>query len=747
MSVLNRLIKNNNLEILGLKRTYGRVVEYDEATCHAVVELMEYSNSHKRFINKSGEILKENDYVWIYYFSGLSSGYIGLRNGIPVPMGVTGLTVKQFDLNLFEDYDGSRYTYGMFVIQAYDYLKPLTVSRIIISDITNGSKNEIYNLQTDPNFQSISTARNPALTPIFYYNPNGSVSLSTSGSNAITLSEVQKDYYSRYIGIDQSLFEPGKKYRIELTASAGYYLTCNNSAYSYYPPVLASCSYSNGGSCSYTTPSLWESTTLICGDTKSNSFKEQIVISSRKYPTPQVDSPFMALSNGARFTMHGNTEDSNYPSFDMRNKAQVVIDDGTAYMDKGASIAMHGEAFITMSGGSEAKGGTEGGRTTVTLLDRASLTMENTSSINTSGNGNITASNNGVFAIRGHSNFDMHGDSQFSLEDKSEIILYGNSHIQLFDSADLYMNHNQIVLKGVQTQNGGYFYPRLEDYMRIVQFYNGSSGDNELTNQTITENADTHDITITGSKADGTQHTIIVEYKNGKYTSLSSDLSINNTGDIIRQLNQYLSDKAYCEGYTTITPEHPTFAPVLFVEGKTSLFFGGGGVPTWVTLRGVVEILNGSSVKMTSGSIDVHDKSKVCIRGVFNNKKDVSLNKKAEELYLESIAPETTPEWADLTEEEQLPWLKLADDRPAVSNGGSVLEISDLAEVHCTDNAKLNLSGKATLVGDSDKLTYNNKTIACEYVTKDEDPKTITIETLYNQLQEALDRITALEAK
>ena len=88
MAKLNKLMADSSSQNKTIGYTYGKVVSYNSDTCKAVVELTEYNNAQKTYLNKSGEELAKDDSVWIYYRDGgVNCGYIALRNGKPKPIG------------------------------------------------------------------------------------------------------------------------------------------------------------------------------------------------------------------------------------------------------------------------------------------------------------------------------------------------------------------------------------------------------------------------------------------------------------------------------------------------------------------------------------------------------------------------------------------------------------------------------------------------------------------------------------
>lgn len=89
MGELNKLIKSN-LKNDGMKRTFGKVIVVNKDEDKATVELKEFNNAQIELLNKTGEILSENDNVWIHYWTSVNTGYIAIRNGISVTKGGTG---------------------------------------------------------------------------------------------------------------------------------------------------------------------------------------------------------------------------------------------------------------------------------------------------------------------------------------------------------------------------------------------------------------------------------------------------------------------------------------------------------------------------------------------------------------------------------------------------------------------------------------------------------------------------------
>lgn len=113
MAKLNKLMADSSSQNKSIGYTYGKVVSYNSDTCKAVIELNEYNNAQKTFLNKSGEKLSIGDNVWIYYRGGgINCGYIALRNGLPDPigMGVGRFTNEEKTSERFNDYTTTIFT-------------------------------------------------------------------------------------------------------------------------------------------------------------------------------------------------------------------------------------------------------------------------------------------------------------------------------------------------------------------------------------------------------------------------------------------------------------------------------------------------------------------------------------------------------------------------------------------------------------------------------------------------------------
>lgn len=77
---LNKLIKNQNNSVQEtLHRTRGVVVENITGSQQVVVQLPEFDDAEILILNKTGEYLSNNDNVWVYYWTQLNCGYVGLR--------------------------------------------------------------------------------------------------------------------------------------------------------------------------------------------------------------------------------------------------------------------------------------------------------------------------------------------------------------------------------------------------------------------------------------------------------------------------------------------------------------------------------------------------------------------------------------------------------------------------------------------------------------------------------------------
>ena len=86
MKSLNKLIKqtsNTNRQTEQFKRVPAIVMTYDDSTYLATLQLITMNNSEIALLNKTGEILTVGDSVWVYYWTNIGCGVVGLRNGIP----------------------------------------------------------------------------------------------------------------------------------------------------------------------------------------------------------------------------------------------------------------------------------------------------------------------------------------------------------------------------------------------------------------------------------------------------------------------------------------------------------------------------------------------------------------------------------------------------------------------------------------------------------------------------------------
>lgn len=95
LSELSKLLNFDTSNVL--KRLQAKVMSYNANTGNAVCQIVGSSQTHT-FINKSGEVLASGDGVFIYYFSSLDAGFVGLRCGKSVPEGGGGSSVELEEL-------------------------------------------------------------------------------------------------------------------------------------------------------------------------------------------------------------------------------------------------------------------------------------------------------------------------------------------------------------------------------------------------------------------------------------------------------------------------------------------------------------------------------------------------------------------------------------------------------------------------------------------------------------------------
>ena len=126
----------------------------------------------------------------------------------------SGLYVENFTKPLFNTYG----FHSFRVKPAVNNGGTMVINEIIITDITD-PENEtiIYDMQSDPNFSSITSTSSPLFT-------THSFTISTDPENSITLPYTGAS--DRYLGIRASLFNGSKIYRIfvNLVNSSGLWL-------------------------------------------------------------------------------------------------------------------------------------------------------------------------------------------------------------------------------------------------------------------------------------------------------------------------------------------------------------------------------------------------------------------------------------------------------------------------------------------------------------------------------------------
>ena len=84
MNKINKLIKDSQNADNKLKRTFGIVEEYQDSLHKAKVILPEFNNQKMLLINRTHRKLKQDDTVWIYYWTIPSSGYIALKSNLGI---------------------------------------------------------------------------------------------------------------------------------------------------------------------------------------------------------------------------------------------------------------------------------------------------------------------------------------------------------------------------------------------------------------------------------------------------------------------------------------------------------------------------------------------------------------------------------------------------------------------------------------------------------------------------------------
>ena len=165
------------------------------------------------------------------------------------------------------------------------------------------------------------------------------------------------------------------------------------------------------------------------------------------------------------------------------------------------------------------------------------------------------------------------------------------------------------------------------------------------------------------------------------------------------------------------------------------------GSSTWIkigTEEGNVQVhvLNNSFLQLSGNAhSEMHNDSFFIMK---NRPENSVLETKAKNLYM----LETGLLWANLTEEEKLPWYKKAD------NGHEKVEGSPFFQM--VNNSSIDLDDGIDITGDSSGLYLNDEKIATEYSYETEEEgetilNTVNIETLFTELQSALARIAELE--
>ena len=714
---------------------------------------------------------------------------------------------RDFGWKLFDIDDGSSPAFRIYP-SISNHASEFSVSSIVVTDITNSTGVEVYNLESDPNFSDISTTS----TPIKCY-PSVTVSTSNHTLTLPATSYTHKD--ARYIEIGGDLFDKNRLYQISVYTPNGPF----ELYYANKDITVASGSYR----ITYSIKPVYERITYISGDDKSDAESKQLFIGS-----DAGNAGFIKLLGDGRLTA-----DNSFA--DLRNTSEAVLDDGKVHIEEGAELHFHGPAYVNMSGGTYAKDpdGHQDNSVAITMQDGAYITMrggidgytgtpgENNVALTMYDLSKLTMEGSAAFNMHDHSNITAAGNSQIAMHDTAEVMMSESAHLHLKQDADVVIGNDQIALSGVKLAPA--FHPPITVFVPMI-ILNGETA----SSMSASRISGTDNFSISCSFPSGSK--TIVATKTTSYPYYTFSPTINNTYDVAPNLNKYLGYVNWSSASDYMSPTKASWNPALYVDGHTSVFFGGNSSSdsTWIKIGGSqvsFEVLDAATAKFQgSSSVSIKDGAKLIVRSILNTS-EVAL--KAQELYLESISPATTPAWANLSSSEQRKWYNLADDRPAKKTGGALIEASDGAELHLTDAATLNfngtsvvtmsgnanitmvdagtinmkhgariqmedaasisvkeggslnltqygsvsatapvtvtntvtvagpisteadtsiaLSGNAVLAGSDDGISFNGNRLAEEYVVEESGDR-ITIEYLYNQLQSALTRLEALEA-
>lgn len=702
------------------------------------------------------------------------------------------------DLSFFEIYP----TFSSIRVINALWTEPLTVTNLIVTDITGTDEIIVYDMQTDENFSSLSTSTSPLYT--------SGTSTITLSPNTVTLppSTFMSNNPYRYLGIRSSLFDTTRLYRINVTVGSNSHKLITDSI----DDVNTDLAIASSNLISFTMD--LEHQNVISGTAGLATKSQTILIGDRNASKPSA-THFLALSGKSRITAHDNAalDMTQSSKLYMHDSATLNIDGSGALrihdnavleMDHSAKLQIHDDARLSLNGSPE-----------VDIDGNAKLWLSGAAEFSMNGKQNIPGTypkvsiNDGSrlwmsgddsgspdVAFNGSCKFFMNGDTGYYDSDEdyptwSDPILVANktqlmycgSHSNVNDIGTpdnptpypfLSLERAKVMIGGpkyddLDPTHGSKFwssYPKFDGF----QIDGSYTSDIVITSLIITDITDANNLEIIYNMQEDTEFENISTSSSPLFTSGTFTISTSpNTITFPAVASQTLGNSRFLGIRKNLFDTSRRYKINIIctpTTGTRSLNYIRSDGEVFATyLTGGASDINytmpekdiGSStwikIGTDEGNVQVHvlNNSFLQMSGnshsemhndsffIMKNRPENSvLEAKAKNLYI----TETGLLWEDLTEEEKLPWYKKAD------NGHEKVEGSPFFQM--VNNSSIDLDDGVDITGDSSGLYLNNEKIATEYSYETEEEgetilNTVNIETLFTELQSALARITELE--
>ena len=137
-----------------LKRASGKIVEVLPRPINKCKVLV--LNTVVTLLNKTGELLEENDSVWVYYWDNIANGYIAIKNGLtrrqlPITQYAAVYTPDQYEVYRIEhENPSSTYRQTLLNIDEKNYL-----------EVETGANSNVFFVNGLPVFMNYSNISHP----------------------------------------------------------------------------------------------------------------------------------------------------------------------------------------------------------------------------------------------------------------------------------------------------------------------------------------------------------------------------------------------------------------------------------------------------------------------------------------------------------------------------------------------------------------------------------------------------------